>query len=175
MSRSSSVLRLRRSTKQNRKENQTQSTEAGERRKNMFCDFLYCADCKSKLWYHTNTGNKDIHYFSCSNYKTDTRGDCETRHYIRADAVEQIVLLQLQKFITFIANDEEAFAQILADKTNKDIKRGRRCAKRSCESDIQDRNAFQSPSKLYEDNASGKVTDSGIWNCLTSTKTSVLT
>lgn len=41
--------------------------ENGE--KNMFCDFLYCADCGSKLWYHTNTTNKEIHYFSCSNYK----------------------------------------------------------------------------------------------------------
>ena len=128
--------------------------------KNMFCDFLYCADCKSKLWYHTNTGNKDIHYFSFSNYKTDTRGDCETRHYIRADAVEQIVLLQLQKFITFIANDEEAFAQILADKTNKDIKR----EKKMCETVIQkatSRIATLSNlhQKLYEDNASGKVTD----------------
>ena len=40
----------------------------------MFCDFLYCADCGSKLWYHTNTTNKEIHYFSCSNYKKDRRG-----------------------------------------------------------------------------------------------------
>ena len=39
--------------------------ENGE--KNMFCDFLYCADCDSNLWYHTNTTNKEIHYFSCSN------------------------------------------------------------------------------------------------------------
>ena len=61
--------------------------ENGE--KNMFCDFLYCADCGSKLWYHTNTNNKEIHFFSCSNYKKDTRGNCETRHYIRADAIER--------------------------------------------------------------------------------------
>ena len=41
--------------------------------KNMFCDLLYCADCGSKLWFRINTVNKDIHYFSCSNYKADTR------------------------------------------------------------------------------------------------------
>ena len=40
--------------------------ENGE--KNMFSDLLRCADCGSKLWYHTNTINKNIHYFSCSNY-----------------------------------------------------------------------------------------------------------
>ena len=39
--------------------------------KNMFADLLYCADCKSKLWFHINTKNKDIHYFSCSNYVKD--------------------------------------------------------------------------------------------------------
>ena len=71
--------------------------ENGE--KNMFCDFLYCADCGSKLWYHTNTTNKEIHYFSCSNYKKDTRGNCETRHYIRADAIEQIVMLELKMYM----------------------------------------------------------------------------
>ena len=128
--------------------------------KNIFCDFMYCADCGHKLWYHTNTGNKDIHYFSCSNYKTDTRGDCETRHYIRADAVEQIVLMQLQKIISLIVEDESAFAQLLADKTNNDIKK----EKKMCEVVIQkstSRIAVVSNlhQKLYEDNASGKVTD----------------
>ena len=57
--------------------------------KNMFCDFLYCADCGSKLWYHTNTNNKEIRFFSCSNYKKDTRGNCESHHYIRADAMNR--------------------------------------------------------------------------------------
>ena len=33
--------------------------------------YLFCPDCGSKLWYHTNTGNKDIHFFSCSNYESD--------------------------------------------------------------------------------------------------------
>ena len=57
--------------------------------KNMFCDFIYCADCGSKLWYHTNTNNKEIRFFSCSNYKKDTRGNCESHHYIRADAMNR--------------------------------------------------------------------------------------
>lgn len=36
--------------------------ENGE--KNMFCDLLRCADCGKKLWYHTNTINKDIHFYA---------------------------------------------------------------------------------------------------------------
>lgn len=81
--------------------------ENGE--KSIFCDLLYCADCHSKLWSHVNTRNKDIHFFSCSNYKKDYRGTCESRHYIRADAIEQIVMLELQKLAGFLIDDEEAF------------------------------------------------------------------
>lgn len=42
--------------------------------KSIFCDLVYCADCGKKLWYHTSTTNKDIHFFSCSNYEKDYRG-----------------------------------------------------------------------------------------------------
>lgn len=61
--------------------------------KHLLSDYLYCADCGKKLWYHTNTLNKNIHYFSCSNYAEDYRGTCKSRHYIRADAVERVVKL----------------------------------------------------------------------------------
>ena len=43
--------------------------------------------------------DRDIHFFSCSNYKSDTRGSCETRHYIRADAIEQVVMWELQRIM----------------------------------------------------------------------------
>jgi len=64
---------------------------------------------------------KDIQYFSCSNYKVDTKGTCETRHYIRADAIEQVVMLELKRMVSFLQSDEEAFAALLAQKTQKDI------------------------------------------------------
>ncbi|MBQ4572696.1 MAG: recombinase family protein [Clostridia bacterium] len=88
--------------------------------KNIFCDFLVCAECGHKLWYHVNTRNKDIHYFSCSNYVKDYRGSCQHRHYVRADAIEQIVMLELKKMSACIRHNEEHFAEILARKTNSD-------------------------------------------------------
>lgn len=128
--------------------------------KNMFADLLYCADCGSKLWFHVNTINKDIHFFSCSNYKTDTRGTCETRHYIRADAIEQVVLLELRKMARFLLDDEEKFADMLAQKTNADMQ----SEKRYMEAELQKAIARSEKvvllyEKLYEDNATGKVTD----------------
>ena len=50
----------------------------------------YCADFGKKLWYRTNTRNKDIHFFVCSNSTVDYRGTCSDRHYIRADALEEV-------------------------------------------------------------------------------------
>ena len=133
-------------------------TENGE--KNLFADLLYCADCGSKLWHHYNTINRDIRFFSCSNYKTDTRGTCETRHYIRADAIEQVVLMELRNLAKFLRSDEEAFAEILAKKTQADM----RAEKKYLETELNkaiSRNDTVAKlfEKLYEDNASGKVSD----------------
>lgn len=128
--------------------------------KNMFCDLLYCADCGSKLWSHVNTVNKNIQYFSCSNYKTDTRGTCETRHYIRADAIEQVVMLELRRMAQFLQDDEEAFAELLAQKTNKDIlKEQKYLEEELCKSISRNKKVSGFYEKLYEDNVSGKVTD----------------
>lgn len=132
--------------------------ENGE--KNMFCDFLYCADCGSKLWYHTNTTNKEIHYFSCSNYKKDTRGNCETRHYIRADAIEQIVMLELKRLAKYLESHEEEFAKLLAEKTNADML----AEQKTLETELNRATARNEMltslfAKTYEDNVSGKLSD----------------
>ena len=88
--------------------------------KNMFCGLLYCADCGSPLWFNVNHPNTDIKYFMCSNYK-GRRGTCEGTHYVRADSLEQIVMLELRSLASFLIEDEEAFADILEAKTNKNI------------------------------------------------------
>ena len=56
----------------------------------------------------------------CSNYK-GRRGTCEGTHYVRADSLEQIVMLELRSLASFLVEDEEAFADILEAKTNKSI------------------------------------------------------
>ena len=129
-------------------------------KKSMFCDLVYCADCGSKLWFHTNTKNVDIQYFSCSNYKTDTRGTCETRHYVREDAISQVVTMELQYMATLLDEHEDEFAEALEKKTNADSIR----EKKIIESELQkaivrNERVASLYEKLYEDNAEGKVTD----------------
>ncbi len=132
--------------------------ENGE--KNMFADLLYCADCGHKLWYHTNTINKEIHFFSCSNYAKDYRGSCQTRHYIRADAIEQVVTQELRRLAQYLRCNEEEFADLLNQKTNADMEKEQKYAQtelRKCVSRQEKVAALYE--KLYEDNADGKVTD----------------
>ncbi len=129
-------------------------------KKHVFSGLIRCGDCGSNMRYHTNTTNKEIHYFSCGNYIKDTRGDCPTRHYVRSDALEQIVLLELRHLADFLKYDEERLAEILERKSNKDLFE----ETRYLEGELQKALARQQKvanlyEKLYEDNAEGKVTD----------------
>lgn len=132
--------------------------ENGE--KSIFSGLLYCGDCHSKLRYHTNTGNKEIHYFSCGNYVKDTRGACQTRHYIRADAIEQVVMLELRKMAEYLERDEEAFTELLAQRTNAELQAEQKHTEAEMQKAVS-RNEIVSRmyEKLYEDNVMGKVSD----------------
>ena len=131
--------------------------ENGE--KSIFTDLLVCADCGRKLWYHFNT-SRGIRFFSCSNYKGDYRGTCLQRHYIREDAIYEVVMLELRRLAILLKEDEAAFAELLARESDREI-----LAKRKhLESELQQallRNdtVSQTVQKLYEDNISGKVSD----------------
>ena len=129
-------------------------------KKSMFCDLVYCADCGSKLWFHTNTKNDSIQYFSCSNYKTDTRGTCETRHYVREDAIAQVVKMELQYMARLLDEHEDEFAEALEKKTNADSDKEKKLIEAELQKAIvRNERVAGLYEKLYEDNAEGKVTD----------------
>ena len=129
-------------------------------RKHIFSGLIRCADCGSNMSYHTNTVNKDIHYFSCSNYVKDTRGTCQARHYIRADALEQIVVFELKRLAIMLQQDEDLLVDILEKKTNKDFYDEKKHLEEQLQKAIVRQQSVASLyEKLYEDNATGKVTD----------------
>ncbi|MFV0400271.1 MAG: DUF4368 domain-containing protein [Oscillospiraceae bacterium] len=144
------VQRIREGTKRRRPKN----TE-----KHMFSGILYCADCGRKLYFNVNHPNTELKYFNCSNYKGN-RGVCNDTHYIRADALEQVMLLEIQRMTAFLKDKEEDFVELLMSKSlqeaEKESKRRgqelRAMLARSGELDL----LF---TKTYEDNASGKLTD----------------
>ena len=132
--------------------------ENGERR---ICNgLIYCGDCHSKMRYHTSTSNKEIHYFTCSDNKVDYRGKCPGRHYVRADALEEVVKLELRRLVEMLEIDESYFAQLLLRKNDEEREKD----KKFLESELQKAIArsgtvSQLYEKLYEDNVIGKVSD----------------
>ncbi len=127
--------------------------------KNMFCGLLYCADCGSMLWYNVNHPNNKLKYFNCSNYR-GCRGTCESTHYIRADSVEEIVLCELRRLSGYLKEDEEAFADLLERKTNKDLLRERKAAEAALQTATARNNEVSRMYEhIYEDNINGKITD----------------
>ena len=63
----------------------------------------------------------NIRSLPCSNYVKDYRGTCLTRHYIRADAVEAVVEMELRRLAEYLVADENRFAEILARRSIKQV------------------------------------------------------
>ncbi|MBQ4369564.1 MAG: recombinase family protein, partial [Oscillospiraceae bacterium] len=132
--------------------------ENGE--KSIFSDLIRCADCGRKMWYRTNTRNRSIHYFLCSNYKKDYRGTCDSRHYIRADAIETVVKQELGRMAELLRYDEDTLSEILAQKTNAELLKEKRILEENLQKAVSRNETVAGLyEKIYEDNAAGKVTD----------------
>lgn len=132
--------------------------ENGER--SIFNGLVYCGDCHSKMRYHTNTSNKEIHYFTCSDNKVDYRGKCPGRHYVRADALEEVVKLELRRLVEILEIDESYFARLLLRKNDKEREKDKKFLESELQKAIARSNTVsQLYEKLYEDNVIGKVSD----------------
>ena len=132
--------------------------ENGER--SIFNGLIYCGDCHSKMRYHTSTSNKEIHYFTCSDNKVDYRGNCLGRHYVRADALEEVVKLELRRLVEMLEIDESYFAQLLLRKNDEEREKDKKFLESELQKAIARNNTVsQIYEKLYEDNVIGKVSD----------------
>ena len=132
--------------------------ENGER--SIFNGLIYCGDCHSKMRYHTSTSNKEIHYFTCSDNKVDYRGNCPGRHYVRADALEEVVKLELRRLVEMLEIDESYFAQLLLRKNDEEREKDKKFLESELQKAIARNNTVsQIYEKLYEDNVIGKVSD----------------
>ena len=136
---------------------------------NVFTGLVFCPDCGRKMWYHTNTTNNDIHFFSCSNYEKDYRGTCKTRHYIREEALEHIVLSELRHLAALLKKDEDSFARLLQERAEASLAEQQKALEKEfaiCTDRKRTVDALYE--KCYEDNATGKISDE--WFCHLSAK-----
>lgn len=87
----------------------------------VFAGFLKCPDCGRAMQKRTvKQGNKIYQYYSCGTYRKMHSGVC-TKHMIRHDILEQVVLATLNKYIR-LAVDFDKLIESINTNSNADKK-----------------------------------------------------
>lgn len=112
-----------------------------------------------KMWFNICHPNTDMKHFKCSNYKSN-RGTCEGTHYIRADSLETVVLMELKRLTELLKDDEDSFAELLESKTNSSIAAQQKAVQEALhKATIRGKEAERLYEGLYENMVNGKVTE----------------
>ncbi len=123
----------------------------------IFTGLLECADCGTKL---SLRSSKSYLYFRCSKYKGNSRSGACTQHYVREDALYQLVLKQLQHFLSYLQQFERVFIRQQIDTTLAERRYELSAKQKQIEKDEKRMEELDRLfRKIYEDNVNGKLND----------------
>ena len=125
----------------------------------MFSGLLYCADCGQKLYYSVaNNHKREQANFFCSSYRKNS--DVCSAHYVREKVVEQLALESMQRVLWYVQIYEKLFVQMQLEEFGEKQKKklaGKRHELDKAKLGVQEIDSVIQ--KLYEDNATGKISD----------------
>lgn len=121
---------------------------------------MFCADCGSIMYQCRATGfRKDQEYYLCAGYRK-SRDICASTHSIRTVILEELILQNLQKVVSFARDREDLFVKMVMDMDEKERSKGLAKKKKlltDTEKHIAELDRIFK--HLYEDNITGKLTD----------------
>ncbi len=120
----------------------------------MFAGYLYCADCGARMYLRKG----EINNYSCSGHSK--RGtDCRSAHYIRASALESVVLTALRQVTSYARKHSDEFYQAAMQKGKEESsKLLRDTEKQQTELSARIKQLDNIIATLYEDRVSGRLT-----------------
>lgn len=140
------------------KKSRKRTNHSGER--NMFSGIVRCADCGAVMSYHFNQANRSIEYFNCYN-NNKARKTCDKTHYVRVDFLEQVVLAEIRRYARFVRDNEEKFISIVNENMDADgLEKNQFKEKELAVLVARDKELDILFEQIYEDNVSGKLSDS---------------
>ena len=127
--------------------------------RSIFTGLLKCSTCGKNLNFHFNQGNHDIKYFNCST-RNSGRGGCDATHYIRLDFLEQVVMQEVHRLTKFASEYEDDFVKAIIGHSMKALETDRAIKEKTLKEMIaRDKELDSLFERIYEDNASGKISD----------------
>lgn len=120
---------------------------------------LFCADCGAKLYQVRARGwTHEQEHFVCATYRKQ-KGKC-TSHQIRNVQVEQILLTEINRMLTFVREHESEFVELLSKKSERELNRQFHECGRELEQSMQRITKLDGIiQRLYEDNLDGKISN----------------
>ncbi|MBR4766638.1 MAG: recombinase family protein [Clostridia bacterium] len=139
------------------REKRHRKTKTGK--SHMFSGLLYCYDCDSNMYYCTTKyfeSRQD--FFECAGHHNN-HNECKT-HFIRAEILEKLVWEHMKAVILYVYCYESYFREYMK-RVNESVSRDEVRFLKSQLSDAEKRisEIDRLYTKIYEDNASGKISD----------------
>ena len=128
----------------------------------IFSGLLFCGECGYKMYLQQGAGTLERkHAYTCGKYRNRIRtGEVCTTHYIRKSVLQELVLADLQRVLSYVRNNEQDFIETAneynAKATQKALTQQRKELEKT-QARMGELNLLFR--KLYEDNALGKLSD----------------
>ena len=123
----------------------------------VFSGLVYCADCGKKMYLCRCTTMKQKEYFNCSTYRKKSKSLCSS-HQITVEAVEHIVLTDLQRVLGMFRENEKQFVEMLQRQVNRETQKELLLKTKEYEADEKRITALDRIIQgLYEDKICGNI------------------